>query len=125
MIIFLRSLYWRIDLFQYKAHLQVEIFQASHLVEAVEGDVPDVIVAQVQGVDPAQAPESLVRKSPEVEGVGELEVADGVTDLPEGVVRYVLDSVVGLRKEIDLIQIHVMENYVMDTNLKFKYSKTH
>ena len=123
MIIIFRSLrvYMRIDLFPFKAHLQVEIFQASHLVEAVEGDVPDVIVAQVQGVDPAQAPESLVRKSPEVEGVGELEVADGVTDLPEGVVRYVLDSVVGLRKEIDLIQI--MENYVMDTN--FKYSKTH
>ena len=77
-------------------YLQVEVLQARHLVEAVQGDVPDVVVAQVQGLDPAQAPEGLVRKSPEVEGVGELEVADGIADLPEGVVRDVLDSVVGL-----------------------------
>ena len=45
-------------------------------------------------------PESLVRKSPEVESVGELEVADGVADLPEGVVGDVLDPVVGLGKKL-------------------------
>ena len=67
-------------------------------MEAVEGDVPDVVVAQVQGLDAAQAPEGLVGESPEVEGVGELEVADGVAHLPEGVVRDVLDPVVGLEK---------------------------
>ena len=41
-------------------------------------------------------PEGLVGKSPEVESVGELEVTDGVAHFPEGVVRDVLDPVVGL-----------------------------
>ena len=48
-------------------------------------------------------PEGLVGKSPEVEGVGELEVADGVAHLPESVVRDVLDSVVRLGRKIDSI----------------------
>ena len=80
-------------------YLQVEVLEARHLVEAVEGDVPDVVVAQVQRLDAAQAPEGLVGESPEVECVGELEVADGVAHLPEGVVRDVLDPVVGLEKK--------------------------
>ena len=80
-------------------YLQVEVLEARHLVEAVEGDVPDVVVAQIQGLDAAQAPEGLVGESPEVEGVGELEVADRVAHLPKGVVRDVLDPVVGLKKK--------------------------
>ena len=65
-------------------------------------------------------PESLVRKSPEVESVGELEVADGVAHLPEGVIRDVLDPVVGLGKKwFDLVRF---EKFVQFCLHNFKIS---
>ena len=58
--------------------------ELGHFVECVQGQVPDVVVAQVQGGQASQRVERVVGKSREVEGVRQAQILHGVAHLPVG-----------------------------------------
>ena len=58
------------------------------MVEGVERDHPDVVVAEVQGQQSCQTPERFVRQLVNVKGVGHLQVEQRLPDLSEGHVLY-------------------------------------
>ena len=58
------------------------------MVESVKRDHPDVVVTKVQGQESCEAPEGFVGQLVGVEGVGHLQVEEGLANLSEGHVLY-------------------------------------